>query len=274
MRLSLRFATAIALQAVACGGSTSRSSSAPDATPSTANDASQSSNAGDAGAPDSPDSAGSFPSIADATTPSNDGVTGMADGGGKDAASGTFTPVVPAGDASADPSLLCADIHSFTGRCLTPSCSAAYDDACPGTLAPSLSTTYQEAWHACVASASCRDALAPETSCMVSHMNVATPTAAQQALADDFCHACAGVASTLDNGLWCTGYALAPGSTGRMLSTTLLELSDAMTAKVYAADCIARAVKAYPSDYWNCDSEFENCVVEQYPGAPSACRDQ
>lgn len=111
----------------------------------------------------------------------------------------------------------------------------------------------------------------PETSCLIPKLNAAAPTPAQRTLAEDFCQACARVPSTIDNGLWCVGQILAPGSTGRMLSTSLLELSDPQAAKVYAAGCIGEATQAFPKDYLNCENTFLNCLVATYSSGPASC---
>jgi hypothetical protein len=182
----------------------------------------------------------------------------------------SFQPTAPSGTQAADANVFCADVHTYLTRCASASCAQAFDSACIGTWAPAESDAYADAFHHCVTTGTCSDA-SGESSCMVPLVNDASPTAAQRTLANDFCQACAGVLTILDNGLWCMGHALLPGSTGPMLSTTILGLSDAYAAKVYAAGCIQQAVAAYPTDYLNCDNTFENCVAAQYPADPAAC---
>jgi hypothetical protein len=228
----------------------------------------------DASTPGTPsaDAAADAPSDTDASTatPTNQG-DASGEPGAEAGTGGPFQPTAPSGTAAASASGLCPDFHTFVARCADASCTQAYDAVCAGAVAPALSAAYAAAFHHCVmTSSSCSDG-SGETSCMVPLLNAATPTPAQRTLADDFCEAFAGVPSVLDNGLWCMGHALPPGSTGRMLSVTLLKLSDAYAAKVYAAGCIQRAVAAYPTDYLNCDSTFENCVAAQYPEDPAAC---
>jgi hypothetical protein len=184
-----------------------------------------------------------------------------------------FAPSAPQGDAAAGATQLCADVHAFSARCFSPGCAAAYDSLCATEIAPNVSAALAQAVHACGATELCRDRLAPETSCTEPVLNAVTPTAAQQTLAEDLCHACDGVPSIVDHGLWCAGHAVPPGSTGRTLSTVLLSLSDAAAARAYAADCIGKAVQAQPTDWLNCENEFENCVVRQGPQRPAACSD-
>ena len=147
-------------------------------------------------------------------------------------------------------------------------CAKALDDECTTAFAPLLSEAYAQALHQCFATDPCDEGLAPETLCKAQQLDTATPTAAQSALAEDFCRGCAGGPSTIDHGLWCAGHVLGPGSTGPMLSTTILELSDSAAARVYAADCIGKGVQAYPTDYNNCENGFENCVGDLYPSDP------
>jgi hypothetical protein len=184
-----------------------------------------------------------------------------------------FAPSVPQGDAAAEATQLCADVHAFVARCFSPGCAAAYDGLCATEIAPRVSAAYAQAVHACGATDPCSDRLSPETSCTEPVLNAFAPTAAQRTLADDLCHACDGVASIVDHGLWCAGHTVLPGSTGRTLSTVLLALSDKAAAQAYAADCIGTAVQAYPADWLNCENEFENCVARQGPARPAACSD-
>jgi len=235
-----------------------------------------------AGSPPSSDDAGSDARASSpATDPASDAsavessVATGGDGGPGEATSedtgAAFQPTAPSGTEAADPGALCADVHTFLTRCASASCTQAYDITCASTVAPAESAAYAAAFHHCVMIASsCSDG-SGETSCMVPLINAATPTPAQRTLADDFCQACARGPSILDNGLWCAGHELMPGSTGPMLSTAILRLSDAYAAKVYAAGCIQQAVAAYPTDYLNCDGTFENCVAAQYPADPAAC---
>ncbi|HLK38843.1 MAG TPA: hypothetical protein VKU41_18910 [Polyangiaceae bacterium] len=184
-----------------------------------------------------------------------------------------FAPSAPQGDAAAGATQLCADVHAFSARCFSPGCAAAYDNLCATAIAPNVSAAFAQAVHACGATDPCQERLAPETSCTEPVLNAATPTAAQRTLAEDVCHGCDGVPSTVDHGLWCAGHSLPPGSTGRTLSTVLLSLSDAAAAQTYAANCIGKAVQAYPTDWLNCENEFENCVARQGPSRPAACSD-
>ncbi len=186
---------------------------------------------------------------------------------------GEADATVPTGDASADPTTLCPDIEAALthATCYSSACIVSVTADCPTTLAPVFSAAFGQALHECAAQSTCLDVLDPSSSCMADKVRSATPTAAQQTLADDFCPACAQSPSTLQGGLSCVGHVLSPGSTGTMLSTSLLELSDAYIEKVYAAGCIGMAVNQYPSDYDNCESVFLNCVSDQFPSDPSAC---
>jgi hypothetical protein len=260
--MGMRFGGVVALAgfAAACGSSSGTGDARSDAATATSPDGGGSDDASAAG----PDTDGATPTNTTDPDAAHPGTTG-AEGGSM------FQPTAPSGTEAASADGLCPDFHTFVARCADAACTEAYDAVCAGTVAPALSAAYAAAFHHCVmTSSSCSDG-SGETSCMEPLLDAAIPTPAQRTLADDFCQACAGVPSVVDNGLWCTGQALPPGSTGRTLSTTILKLSDAYAAKVYAAGCIQQAVAAYPTDYRNCDSTFENCVAAQFPQDPAAC---
>jgi hypothetical protein len=190
---------------------------------------------------------------------------------GADGGDAATSPTPATGDAAANPAELCPDLDAIVGRCYSSACEQAFAAACAATWAPLFSEPFAQALHQCAATAACVDQADPSTACMAPKVRAATPTAAQQALADTFCQACAQGPSTHDGGLSCVGHVLSAGSTGRMLSTSLLEMSDSFAATIQASNCIASAAQKYPGSYDNCESEFLNCVVAQYPPMPASC---
>jgi hypothetical protein len=259
---------ALAMGAVGCGNS----ATSPVADGSAGANADAASNEGapreaDAASNEGAPREGDAPA-SDAPVSRDDGPDGTSNDAASDAA---FVPTPPTGDAGANASPFCADVVAFAMRCDSAACAQAIASECPGTLAPLVSEAYAQAAHQCEATDRCSDKLSPDTACMVPKLNAAPPTPAQRTLAEDFCQACARAPSTLDRGLWCLGHALLPGSTGRMLSTSLLELSDQNAAQVYSAGCIAMGTQAYPNDYNNCENVFLNCVAHTFPPDPAAC---
>lgn len=180
----------------------------------------------------------------------------------------------PSGDSAANPTQVCPDIEDVIALCESSACAQAVVATCETTIAPGFSEAFATALHARAPTVACVDGLDPSTACMAPKPRAAAPTGAQKALADAFCPACANAPATTEGGLGCVGHVLPAGSTGRMLSTTLLELSDAMIEKVFAAGCIAPAAKMFPADYDNCENVFLNCVVGQFPPFPACADDQ
>jgi hypothetical protein len=218
----------------------------------------------EAGAPDA--------NPADAQPPTEAGNPQDAAGDAQDATGNppSDAALPPTGDAAADPNALCPDIATVANLCYPSACAQAIDAECTAVVAPAFSTAYAQALHSCASKVACVDALDPSSSCMAPLVRAAAPTGAQMTLASAFCQACAKAPATTDGGLSCVGHVLSPGSTGRMLPTSLLSLSDAYAEKVYSAGCIQQGVQQYPNDYDNCESVFLNCVSDTLP-EPSAC---
>jgi hypothetical protein len=171
--------------------------------------------------------------------------------------------------------LLCADVQSVLSTCpgTLAVCASAVAAECATVFAPLRSAAYARALHGCAPTLLCQDkgALSPEQPCISVALRQSAPTAAQWSLATAVCSACAQSAPTLEGGVNCTGHVQSLASTGRLLSSSILQLSDSFAEQIFNSHCTSNAALQFPGDYDNCENSFLNCVADDHPPDPAAC---